>query len=197
MAKVTFEDKVTLNENVDIPNINKCMASDLNELKASINALYDEFMLKVYPVGSIYLAYNDTNPSTLFGGTWARIENRFLWAKGTGDIIGNVGGESTHKLTSAESGQKNLGSITTGTENQVHDHTITTGGYTYPNGSSPGAFSTATSGSTLTKDTNDPTYTGNENAHHNHTFSIGGQDASQAHNNMPPYIVVSIWRRTA
>lgn len=197
MAKVTFEDKVTLNENIDIQDINKCRASDLNELKASINALYDEFMLKVYPIGSIYLAYNDTDPSTLFGGTWTRIESRFLWAKGTGNTIGSVGGESEHKLTAAESGQKDLGSITTGIENQAHNHTITTGGYTYPNGSSPGAFSTATSGSTLTKDTTDPTYTNNENANHNHTFSIGGQDASQAHNNMPPYIVISVWRRTA
>lgn len=42
MAKVTFEDKVALNENADIPNINKCMASDLNELKAGVNALYDD-----------------------------------------------------------------------------------------------------------------------------------------------------------
>lgn len=37
MAKVTFEDKVTLNENADIPNINKCMASDLNEIKSVVN----------------------------------------------------------------------------------------------------------------------------------------------------------------
>ena len=197
MAKVTFEDKVALNENADIPNINKCMASDLNELKASINALYDEFMLKVYPVGSIYLAYNDTDPGTLFGGTWTRIESRFLWAKGTSDIIGNVGGESTHKLTSAESGQKNLGSITTGNENQAHNHTINTGGYTYPNGSSPGAFSTATSDSTLTKDTYGYTYMTSESANHTHSFSIGGQNASQSHNNIPPYLAVNMWKRTA
>lgn len=37
MAKVTFEDKITLNENADIPNINKCMASDLNEIKSVVN----------------------------------------------------------------------------------------------------------------------------------------------------------------
>lgn len=37
MARVTFEDKVTLNENADIPNINKCRASDLNEIKSVVN----------------------------------------------------------------------------------------------------------------------------------------------------------------
>lgn len=31
-----------------------------------------------YPVGAIYLSVNDTNPATLFGGTWERIVGRFL-----------------------------------------------------------------------------------------------------------------------
>lgn len=29
----------------------------------------------VYPVGSIYLSYSQTNPAQLFGGTWERLEN--------------------------------------------------------------------------------------------------------------------------
>ena len=32
----------------------------------------------IYPVGSIYLSYNSTNPGNLFGGTWAQIQGRFL-----------------------------------------------------------------------------------------------------------------------
>lgn len=32
----------------------------------------------VYPVGSIYMSVNATSPSTFFGGTWVKIEGRFL-----------------------------------------------------------------------------------------------------------------------
>lgn len=35
---ITFQDKVTLNENADIPAINKISASDVNALKSGINA---------------------------------------------------------------------------------------------------------------------------------------------------------------
>ena len=36
----------------------------------------------VYPVGSIYLSVNAADPQTLFGGTWARLEDVFLLAAG-------------------------------------------------------------------------------------------------------------------
>ena len=37
MAKITYEDKVKLNDNVDIPRVNKVTDEDLNEIKKVIN----------------------------------------------------------------------------------------------------------------------------------------------------------------
>ena len=116
--------------------------------------------LIAYPVGSIYLAYNHTNPGTLFGGTWARISNAFLWAADSSGTIGQTGGEKTHTLTVAELPQ--------------HDH-----GGTYTNaGTSRTHAWLASNGSAMGYD----------------SVSAG---SGQPHNNMPPFIQVSIWRRTA
>lgn len=48
----------------------------------------------VYPVGSIYISVNETNPGTLFGGTWEQIKDRFLL--GTTNTPGTTGGSKTH-----------------------------------------------------------------------------------------------------
>lgn len=114
----------------------------------------------IYPVGSIYIAYNHTNPGTLFGGTWERISNRFLWACDADGDIGVVGGEKTVTLTEAQMPK--------------HDH-----GGTYTNAGTARTHAWLTSnGSAMGYD----------------SVEAGG---GQAHNNMPPYIHVSIWRRTA
>ena len=39
MGKLTYLDKVALNENTDIPDINKVKASDMNEIKNVVNGL--------------------------------------------------------------------------------------------------------------------------------------------------------------
>ncbi len=116
----------------------------------------------VYPVGSIYISYNHTNPQTLFGGSWTRLQDRFLYGAKSTDTIGTTGGSSTHKLTIDEM--------------PSHEHET----YRSLNGASGTDRYTpikANSGYETTT-----------------TISEGG---SKAHNNMPPYIKVSIWRRTA
>lgn len=117
--------------------------------------------LLAYPVGSIYIAYNHTNPGTLFGGTWERLQGGFLWASQAGDIIGQTGGEKEHTLTVNELPAHSHGSVysqhAAGTKSQAW---YTTAGTALAYGA----------------------------------VSTGG---GAAHNNMPPYIQVSIWRRTA
>lgn len=114
----------------------------------------------IYPVGSIYLAYNHTNPATLFGGTWARIQNAFLWATTSTGNIGLTGGEREVTLTVDEI--------------PAHNH-----GGTYTNAGTARTHAwLASGGSAMGYD----------------SVNTGG---GAAHNNMPPYIQVSVWRRTA
>lgn len=59
----------------------------------------------IYPVGSIYMSVNSTNPETLFSGTrWTQIQDTFLLAAGTNHSAGSTGGAETVTLTSAQSG---------------------------------------------------------------------------------------------
>ncbi len=52
----------------------------------------------IYPVGSLYMNVNDTDPSLLFGGEWERIKDVFLLASGDKFKIGTKGGKSEHIL---------------------------------------------------------------------------------------------------
>ena len=115
---------------------------------------------KIYPIGSIYMSVNSTNPSTLFGGTWEQLKDRFLLGAGNTYPSGSTGGEATHKLTIEEMPK--------------HRHYMITnvGGNDYQ------ALVTGDGG-----------YNTNES-----TTEVGGD---QPHNNMPPYLAVYMWKRTA
>lgn len=55
----------------------------------------NDFLNKVYPVGSIYISVSDTSPSILFGGTWERIaQGRTLFGAGTLNDITYTAGET-------------------------------------------------------------------------------------------------------
>lgn len=121
---------------------------------------------KVYPVGSIYMSVNSTNPQNLFGGTWVQIKDRFLLAAGTTYKAGATGGEATHTLTVDEIPN--------------HQHVLW-----YPNegGEQSAAIGYPEAGS--------------KNTWYAEASKTGGAGGGAAHNNMPPYLSVYVWKRTA
>lgn len=122
----------------------------------------------LYPVGSIYMSVNNTNPSTFFGGTWVS------WGAGrvpvgvdTNDTdfatVEKTGGEKTHTLTVSEM--------------PSHKHTVEAIG----SGTTQQELTAFNVGTTSGIDG----YAGTD-------FTGGGQ----AHNNLQPYITCYMWKRT-
>lgn len=136
---------------------------------------------KEHEVGSLYVSMNSTNPAQIFGfGTWALIaKNRFLVGAGDDYEAGATGGEASHKLTAAELPKQN--------------GTISTHG-TYSG--SPIAAVTGVFGARHT--VSDKYMNGSTSGHSSIDvieYGNGGED--KAHNNLPPYLAVYIWQRTA
>ena len=137
------------------------------ELKVKGKRLLD----LIYPVGSVYISFNnEADPSVLFGGTWERIRNRFLWAADEYGVMGATGGEESHILTEAEIAP--------------HNHAMAYGPES--SGESTG-FSHGIAEGSATNSAGGRGYASNLG-----TFSAGG---GQPHNNMPPFIQVAMWKR--
>lgn len=157
-----------------------CFPASSNVLQLGDNAFLTA--QGAYPVGAIYLSVNDTDPATLFGGTWERIsKGRFLLGAGanvanTTDYwgsypagkenfpAGEMGGEVTHTLTVAEM------------PSHTHPERLEWGntkawGLT---GTGQGANAVVDQGSV--------------------TGATGG---GKPHNNLPPYLVVYMWKRVS
>ena len=141
--------------------------------------------LETWPIDSVYISMDEVSPASKFGGTWEQIKGKFLvgldetnenlnWIRKTVDDkeVFNEGGEEYHTLTIDEM--------------PSHTHDITSRpnpgyhGVTNYNGTSDwGGIAAA------------------GNASPNALFYLTNTGGSQPHNNMPPYLVVSIWKRVA
>lgn len=127
--------------------------------------------LAYYPIGSIYMSVNNTDPSTLFGGTWVS------WGAGrvpvgvdTSDndfsTVEKTGGEKKHTLTVNEM--------------PSHYHSLNT----VINGTNPGD-------SAPYRIQTDKYQWGGTGVY----TSTDGTGGSQPHNNVQPYITCYMWKR--
>ena len=126
---------------------------------------------KIYPIGSIYMSINETNPSELFGGEWEQIEDRFLLACGTNHNNGETGGSEDAV-------------VVTHTHSTSDKYILTTSGGAITRNSTAGT--TGTKVSNLLK--SDDGVTRNV---------IGNTGTSGVGKNMPPYLAVYCWVRIA
>lgn len=137
----------------------------------------------IYPIGSVYISVNEINPSTLFGGEWEQIKDKFLLSAGDTYSAGATGGEATHTLTVDEMPSH---------KHEIYQHV---NGYNFAvvTGYGDAGGSKIAMGANGGVSNLDPG-SGDTARGLVNSWYTGG---SQAHNNMPPYIAVYMWKRIA
>lgn len=137
----------------------------------SIAEFKTTYLSLLYPVGSIYTnAADSTNPGTLLGfGTWTSF--------GAGRVQVGINNSDTDFDTAGEEGGAKTHTLTEA-EMPSHTHTFSGIGFITSANGSRAVGAGSTDGENI-----DPT-----------TTSTGG---GGAHNNLQPYVVVYMWRRTA
>lgn len=207
---VYLDNQKTIDEysNEELTNLVDSLVTRVSKLETENKSLQSQVQNiatidDVYPVGSIYISANNVNPATLFGGTWEQIKDRFLLATGNTYLNGTTGGEATHILTTEEMPSHAHGlnahthsipqltgtAFAQGTE-EVVGVSSTSFGIGFGSSAMSGKWPFSGEKHTHSVVTNSST-TG---ANSGNTTNVGG---SKAHNNMPPYLTVNIWKRTA
>lgn len=129
------------------------------------------FLDTIYPIGSVYTNATDgTNPGTLLGfGTWVSF--------GAGKVPVGIDSSDTDFDTAEDTGGAKEVTLTAAQSGlPAHSHTQLGGGFDGGVGIEAGNKRSVDLGQTGT---------------------TGGTDASSAHTNLQPYIVVYMWKRTA
>lgn len=125
----------------------------------------------IYPIGSIFISTNTTNPSTYFGGTWERIKGRFLLAADDSTYkIGSTGGDKEHQHL-----------LPIAVDNGIDNWSVMQWNASFGYGTQS-------------------YWSPNRNNLNNRATAEGiwlQQLKSKKESNMPPYLVVYIWKRIA
>lgn len=127
-----------------------------------------------------WVSPDPTSPAELFGGTWERIKDCFILAAGDTYAAGSTGGEAKHTLT-----QKEMPS---------HNHMMLVSGYTGWGEGTVNGYVLKLDNNILENTTGAQTTLPHVTGNNLNILDSGG---SSAHNNMPPYVAMYVWKRIA
>lgn len=177
LASPTFTGTPTL----PTGTIGVTQSSSNNSTALATTAFVQSIAQLLFPVGAIYTATVSTNPATLLGfGTWtAFAAGKTIIGNGGGFSAGDTGGSADSIVVS-------------------HTHTATS------TVTDPGHFHSVNAGANTTASLNSggtvnlgATNTGTKTTGITVATSIASAGSSGTNANLPPYIVVYMWTRTA
>lgn len=147
-------------------------------MQGVLDALVKRVLLCAHPVGCVYMSLDSTSPETLFGGTWTPINGRYLI--GTGTPENNIDGTSpgSYDFAAGSKGGESQSKI----KNSNLPNTITL------------RYSGASGGPGGGGLLNSAVYTMGEVSGY---AAVGTGQSNESFSNLPPYLAVYMWRRTA
>ena len=150
-------------------------------------SIYSNFLLAAHPVGSIYQTISPENPAVTFGGgTWERIENRFIMGASDTYPAGRTGGSTAHEHEYKLGFMWRLGALVGYPSSAITTYNYKTQSWNDNNKKvNDGQY-------TLSNDGFSSTYCEKPGGE---TYSVTGNTASSS--SIPPYYSVYIWRRVA
>lgn len=159
--------------------LDAAIAQANTELEAEYKLMIKKEVLnRMYPVGSIYIAYANVSAATVgntLGGTWTQITGRFLY--GTTGNVGETGGELNTNIDVYKMPSHSHGA-------DAHTHSL---GGSQDCRSQAGTNKARYVGAGSTRNANTA----------NPTVGYAGTQANVSHSTCPPYIHVSVFRRTS
>ena len=153
-----------------------------------VAAIKSSLVNAIYPVGAVYISASSTSPATLFGGTWEQIKGRFLLSTGKPDDNSNTAygtnltynGSTKYNETAGSTGGESLHTLTIA-QMPSHSHTLESWVTKNPTGGRDAFL----------------VYGMNSGTPQSVKYYQSPEGGGGAHNNMPPYLVVYMWKRTA
>lgn len=161
-----------------------------------------------YPIGAIYISTISTNPKEFFGGEWEQIKDTFLLACGDNFLAGQQGGETSHTLTESELPSHTHQNTISSSASQVsHKHAVKTNNIWSYNviglnhseaARGLGAIESTENHKSFVStfaDGDEVMQTVTPAINLNCTIKNATCGNNSAHNNMPPYLAIYMWKR--